>query len=332
MTTAANGKRFATVDLLKVLLTVGIVFRHSELPSMTGISEGYDLFSKGMMLLTELCVPLFFVLSGFLYFRNVPERPGLRFFLDKDRKRVFSLLIPYIIANVVAFLCYWAAYRFAPSMMSGFFGDDWQKPLFIFWTGPVNMSLWFIRDLIIAVIFAPLTWLIVRYTRIWGVLALGLLWYFAGMQPWYNFFFTLGAWAATWRIDVGDACRRTGPWWLLLYACSFMAAMKDPGLMQLSVLCGLPLCIYVAGALMRRFQWQIPLSWQAWCFFIYLYHYILVIALKKSLCAWLQPSSGWMLAAILAASAVITLALLSAAYILMRKLLPRTTGIITGEK
>ena len=86
--------RLEFVDLLKVILTVGIVFRHAELVGMEGRSAAFDVFSRGMMGLTSVCVPLFFVLSGFLYFYKVPARPDARYFLNKSRKRVFSLVFP----------------------------------------------------------------------------------------------------------------------------------------------------------------------------------------------------------------------------------------------
>ena len=105
---AASAQRYTILDLLKVILTIGIVFRHAELVGLEGRSAAFDGFSRGMMFITEICVPLFFVLSGFLYFRNVPERPGWQFFWKKTRSRIFSLLIPYLIANGIAFLCYWA--------------------------------------------------------------------------------------------------------------------------------------------------------------------------------------------------------------------------------
>lgn len=196
MMQSQTNRRIGFIDLLKVILSVGIVFRHAELVGCSGISTPYDILNKGMMLLTSVCVPLFYALSGFLFFRNAPQRMDMDFFVGKWKNRVSSLLVPYLIANVVAFVCYWLAYRFFPEMMSGFFGDDWKNPLFVFWTGPVNLSLWFIRDLIIACLMAPLFWLLVRYTRIWGVLALGAVWYFVGGSPWYNFYFALGAWAA----------------------------------------------------------------------------------------------------------------------------------------
>ncbi len=70
------GQRYPFIDLLKVILTIGIVFRHAELVGLEGRSETFDLLNRGMMLITEVCVPLFFVLSGFLYFRNVPKEPA----------------------------------------------------------------------------------------------------------------------------------------------------------------------------------------------------------------------------------------------------------------
>ena len=285
----ASQQRLEFVDLLKVLLTIGIVFRHAELVGLEGRSETFDLLTRGMMAVTSICVPLFFVLSGFLYFRHVPKQVGAPYFLDKSKRRVFSLLIPYLIANAFAFLCYWAAYRYAPGMMSGFFGDSWKNPVFVFWTGPVNMSLWFIRDLIIACLMAPLIYLLVRYTRIWGVLALAAVWFFVESSAWYNFYFTLGAWVAVCQGEKADE-------------------------------------------LLGRIRCKVPASAAAWCFFIYLYHYILVIALKKGMAAALDPASLWPLLGVYLATALVALGLLTGLFILMKRWLPRFTGVLVGGK
>lgn len=139
MSQSTTGQRYRFIDLLKVILTVGIVLRHATLAGVAGRSDAFDLFSLIVESVTEVCVPLFFVLSGFLYFRNVPAKPDANYFRDKTRRRATSLLVPYLIANAVAFVLYWLAHRFAPGMLSGFFGDDWRNPLFVFVTGPVNM-------------------------------------------------------------------------------------------------------------------------------------------------------------------------------------------------
>ena len=289
MTETKTTQRYPFLDLLKVFLTIGIVFRHASLVGLEGRSEAYDILSRCIVLITEACVPLFFIISGFLYFRNVPKKAGVDFFWKKTRNRFFTLLIPYLIANAFAFVCYWLAHRFAPDMISGFFGDDWNKPLFIFWTGPVNMSLWFIRDLIIACLVAPLIYLFVRYTRIWGVLVLGVVWFVVGGAPWYNFWFTLGAWAA---VCQGEASDR----------------------------------------FLGRIRCSVPADAAAWCFFIYLYHYIPVITAKKLLGSALDPHSFAALLGTYLATALLTLGLLTGAYILLKKIFPRLTGVLVGGK
>ena len=286
-------QRYRFVDGLKLLLTVGIVFRHAELLGELGRSAAFDGFDRLVMGATEVCVPLFFVLSGFLYFRNTPPQPGVGFFWGKLRSRLFSLLLPYLIANALAFAVYWAAHRWAPQLMSGFLGENWKNPIFVFWTGPVNLSLWFIRDLLIAVLFAPLTWLLVRYTRIWGVLALAVVCHVWGMRPWYNLYFVIGAWLALWK-----------PSWV---------AAAD-------------------GWLARRNIRTVPASGQAWCFFIYLYHYLFVLALKKLLPLWLAPQGFWGLLGTYLLVAVLTLVMLTGLYALLRKAAPKLLQLLTGGK
>lgn len=286
-------QRYQTIDLLKILLTVGIVFLHAELRNELGNSYAFDIFNRTVTGVMKVCVPLFFVLSGFLYFRNTPSQPDLRFFWKKLRRRLYSLLLPYLFANAVAFLVYWAAYRWAPQSMSGFLGDNWKNPLFIFWTGPVNISLWFIRDLLIAVLFAPLTWLLVRYARIWGVLALAVVCHCWGMRPWYNLYFVLGAWLALWHASWVTAADT------LLLRCRIPAA---------------------------------PASGQAWCFFIYLYHYLFTLTLKKALPQWLHPDGFWGLLGVYLSVVLLTLAFLTGVFFLLKKTLPRLLNVLTGGK
>lgn len=289
MSDTRTGQRYAFIDLLKMILTVGIVFRHAELVGFEGRSEAYDALNRGMMFITSAFVPLFYVLSGFLYFRNVPAKADVNFFWKKTRSRLFSLVIPYLIANAFAFCCYWAAHRFAPEMVSGFFGDDWTNPLFIFWTGPINQSLWFIRDLIKACIVAPLIYLLVRYTRIWGVLALGAVWIFVSGSPWYNIWFTIGAWAAV--------CQGEN-----------------------------------AGRLLGQVRCHVPADAAAWCFFVYLYHYIPIISLKKMFGAVFQPESFLGLTGTYLATALLVLALVTGLYYLLKSTAPRVTGVLVGGK
>ena len=101
----------AWIDLFKVILTVGIVCRHATWAEVGNDQPLFQAVTRGITAVTEICVPLFFVLSGYLFFLNCPDKPTARYFGNKLKRRIFTLLIPYLIAIVIAFGCYWVAGR-----------------------------------------------------------------------------------------------------------------------------------------------------------------------------------------------------------------------------
>jgi surface polysaccharide O-acyltransferase-like enzyme len=163
------------IDLIRVLLTIGIVSLHATMTDLATSTPAFDRITKAIIFVAQVFVPLFFVISGYLFFRNVPEDPSSGWFWAKLRSRFMSLFIPFLIANCIAFVIYYATMQFFPSMISGFLGDRWKDPLFVLWEGPINLSLWFIRELIVVTILSPVIFLIVKHLRWWGVLILGLL-------------------------------------------------------------------------------------------------------------------------------------------------------------
>lgn len=271
------------LDILRVLLTVGIVCRHATSDNL-----------QAVVFITNIFVPLFFVMSGYLFFWNVPGKPDAKWFWKKIRSRFFTLLIPYLIAVVIAWLCYYFALKAVPSMVDGFLGDRWKDPLFVFWTGPVNLSLWFIRELMIVVVLSPLIYLIIRYTGWWGVLALGTWW-------------ALGTYGG---FSYG------GPEPLFLFAAG--------GCLGLRKIAPVERWLHTES--------RVPVSTRAWTFFIYLYHYLLLIGVKKGL-AMLLPSQGvWADLLVWLLSVLIVLGILTAVYALGRRIVPRLTSIMVGGK
>ena len=276
----ARGNR---IDLLRVLLTVGIVCLHATSNNLQPI-----------VWVCSVCVPAFFVLSGYLFFWNVPGKVDGMWFWKKIRSRFFTLLIPYLIAVVIAWFCYYFAIKAVPSMVDGFMGDRWKDPLFVFWTGPVNLSLWFIRELMVVVLLSPLIYLIIRYTGWWGVLA-------------------LGAW---WALGRYGGFSHGGPEPLFLFAAGACLGLRKIAPVERWL----------------HTESSIPVSSRAWTFFIYLYHYLLLIGVKKGL-AMLIPFTGiWADVTVWFLSVVIVLAALSAVYALGRRFVPRITGILVGGK
>ena len=119
-----------TIDTLRFPLMLGVVFIHSafmsyfypdgrtvfDLENMPVYSLAAYIFSDN---LGQIAVPLFFFMSGYLFFYGNGGGFGWRGYLVKLKKRCRTLLVPYVVWNVVYALCFLAAQEFFPEAMSG---------------------------------------------------------------------------------------------------------------------------------------------------------------------------------------------------------------------
>lgn len=110
------------IDLLRFPLIVAVVFIHGV---------GKDIFnnfnfipSNDFILLTNLttngicriAVPLFFLISGYLFFA---KKWNMRIYKEKLKRRVHSLLIPYLLFNLIGLIIIGAFQLIVPEMISG---------------------------------------------------------------------------------------------------------------------------------------------------------------------------------------------------------------------
>ncbi len=212
-----------TISFLRFPSIVMILISHAYLSKLkinntVFIEEGkYKFFEYFSHLLSwnisYTAVPLFFFISGFLFFFNadfskVKYSPSASFYLNKYKRRFFSLVIPYIFWNIVIFALIVLSQLFISDMMPGddkliqnYTFTDWLN---IFWNYkngvPANQPLWFLRDLIVISFFSPLFFFFIKRLKIFFVIILGILWitdfwfsYSIGLKNIGVFFFTFGA-------------------------------------------------------------------------------------------------------------------------------------------
>ena len=86
------------------ILSILVVLEHSINYSIYNSSGFWYLVQKFIEQITDIAVPTFFVLSGFLFFKDLDQKSIKR----KLISRIFSLVIPYLIWNFVDFLFYFA--------------------------------------------------------------------------------------------------------------------------------------------------------------------------------------------------------------------------------
>lgn len=124
--------------------------------------------------ITPMAVPLFFIISGATLFRDF--EPNM--FIRKLKSRIFSLVIPYLIWNTI-WLLFTIFISYTP--ISSFFTGREKiviSPLTIFLSifhYQCNIPFWFIFDLIIFFLCAPIIYWILK-SRITGLaLIIGLI-------------------------------------------------------------------------------------------------------------------------------------------------------------
>lgn len=116
----------------------------------------------------RIAVPLFFIISGYLFFCNVDE--GVRTVWRKIKKRRKTLLLPYILANIV-FVSVFILMHYIPQteqfvnspvVESLKDGSIWGNFKELFWL-PVGFHLWFLRDLILVILSTPILYYLLKY-------------------------------------------------------------------------------------------------------------------------------------------------------------------------
>lgn len=218
------------ITALRFPLALLVVFIHTHNAQWqlieTGSAPTLASFLSGI--LPTFAVPLFFALSGYLFFYKV-RTFDLVCYAGKLRRRMLTLAIPYLLWNLIAFGLYALQsklngqalpYPFSPQLWCNC--RELAAPFTNIWgfsvgasTAPVQQPLWFVRDLMLIVLASPIIYGIFKRIGAWTLLLLGII-YYTNLWPnpggisftgfWY---FSLGAWFSITRRDVVSTTR---PW------------------------------------------------------------------------------------------------------------------------
>ncbi|NAW51338.1 acyltransferase family protein [Elizabethkingia argentiflava] len=202
----------SVIQLLRFPLIVLVIFVHMlpfELKKMKWSLQGYDIYNNITELISHyigrLPVPCFFLFSGYFFFIKVSEWNASIYF-SKLKKRIKTLLIPYLIWNILHILTV-----YLKNLIFYQFGKGWDEgyheirtlPLYdLLWGRPINYPLWYLRDLIVMMILTPFYYYYYKYTKIYGLM-LSLMIYLLvlesnipGLSTTAIFYFGLGSFMA----------------------------------------------------------------------------------------------------------------------------------------
>lgn len=265
--------QYDIINALRLPLIVLVTYAHSY----GGVAEGYSVLGSEWdsyevlkivvsQTLVKVAMPAFFVMSGYLFFANV-EQFSKEIYSQKMRRRIKTLLIPYIIWNLLM----------AVKLKS--------FNLCSFWT-PANMPLWFLRDLMIVSLLSPIIYIGVRRLGYWVFVLLlpvyitGIRAIQPGLNPYAICFFTLGAYLSIKKINLIEVCLRLEKTTYLLFAVLALAMILTYSTITYSllVLCFRVVSVVAVFCLAYRIlsgtSKRIPKTACDASYFIYLAHYV----------------------------------------------------------
>ena len=154
--------------------------------------------------LTRFAVPVFFMISGFLFFFG--KEFGASFYAKQLKKRCRSVLSVFVIFSVISFAVCHLVFSFTGEGVIGMIDERITKNLlYVLFQNPFAFQLWFLAQLFIMSIVSPICYFLIKKLGVVFPIILACLWIFdkhlvVGGYTLFNsdayMFFTLGAYIA----------------------------------------------------------------------------------------------------------------------------------------
>jgi len=308
--TATLSTRLRTLSFLLIVL---VVFLHAVnttilVPGLQDASLSVSLplyvqqfINQGI---TRIAVPLFFAISGYLFFCSF--QPTARQFRAKYRRRARSLLAPYLIWSAAGIVLFYLLQTLPASkpyftdpanvirnLSAGELARKWLLD-------PINYPLWFVRDLIVLTSISPLIYLLVRWLGLGVLLPLGGLWLLGlspplmlGLRPVVSmpglFFFMLGSYLALRKPldlerDMAGSKALAAVWLGLLAVKTYLEiyqGRESTILAQVSIALGVVALWTNYRSLQPALEGRVGIWLTQFTFFVYAGHEPLLTILKK---------------------------------------------------
>lgn len=269
--------QYEVINQLRLPLIILMTYAHSYCTIREGYSllecewDSYEILKLLVsQTLVKVAVPVFFVISGYLFFANVEKFTYVIYF-QKIRRRIKTLLIPYIIWNLLMVI-----------KLKSFY-------LSFFWK-PANLPLWFLRDLMIVTLLTPIIYIGVKKLG-WWIFVFLLPAYVTGIwaiqpepNPYAACYFTLGAFMSIRRMDIIETFSKyEKSSYLLFVTLGLLMTLTYPTLaFPIFMLCfrlvGIPTVFCLANRILASTTQRISQIASDSSYFIYLVHYIFFLS------------------------------------------------------
>ena len=333
-------------------LIVLVVFAHSLGFENVGITSDFsgwnvyhffsEMFSHNF---ARLAVCWFYTISGYFFFRYLEDTKfSLKWVAGKWKKRIWSLLLPYIIWNLLSVGIGYAKSLAFKGIGIGSHNELPQfAPIEWLWSGPANFPLYFMRDLMILSILAPLWYLIARRAK-WPSLAALIICYVSPLNPSIPgmraiFFFGIGCWLGIWKYNMLEIAQKVK--WpaailailTLLAATYWNSSSYHEWMLRAFYPFGMLTFMNICNRFINRGKTCNRLCrLSAAVFFIYASHEILILGWTKGIFLRLLGAGliGTWISYLFVPVVVLSICLLL--YWILNKIMPKTMSFLCGSR
>lgn len=335
-----NSNLSNNIRIASLLCTLMVIFRHSRnLIAFWGtenITNTCSFVENGFSTLTEVAVPYFFLVSGFFFFRSSYSNKADYYAMIIKKGK--TLLIPYIIWNIIGFVILWlagswvnenpASVNSIAAFFEGLLLSDYDGPL------------WYVRNLMMMMALVPIYGWIFQMNKpiIYGVIGIGLfIWWWPVDCSWYSsegfLFFFLGGvlqqnqilWDK--RLPLAPLAILTCLWMAVCFLHPLWSIWMNKLTTLIGIICVWSWLTYMPNSSFKA--WMLNMS--SFAFFIYVTH-IFVIKTLKLLIAHLYPQQELIALTTYFLLPFVTLYLLLRAGKLLQRWFPNSYSITTGSR
>lgn len=342
-----------TIDALRFPMAVAVVILHHGITLMEDATGPLRIclivFQEG---LCRLAVPCFFFISGYLFFNKLQDWSWGEW-KRKIKSRGRTLLVPYLLWNLIAFFAFWAFARIQGdgiSLHEHFLNNGGLR---LFWStngdiplglrsAPCDPPLWFIRDLMLFTLLTPLIHPFLRWTRGFGALAIAVFFLFVpGIIPEGFVFYLTGCAFQLQRKNVVETLwpRRVVFYLLSVVFLIALCILFDNEYWRrlaknLFLFCGIAAAFCATAHLLQQDRIRVHPFLARSSFFIFAAHYILILHdFARPMVYALLPNSGAIWPCLnLFLTPLLAVGICLGLLFLMERLIPRTTALLTGNR
>jgi surface polysaccharide O-acyltransferase-like enzyme len=348
------------LNILRFPLIVGIVFIHNYGTSVGLAGEQIRVTNHSYLIyfleniismgIARTAVPLFFLMSGYLFFFGLEWNSEN--YAKKLKSRASSLLVPFLFWNLLTLLSMAVAQRI-PAFSAFFSGRfaliadygpaDYIAAVFGIGRAPISYQFWFIRDLMMLVLATPLIHMLNQRIPALTLVTLFVCW-FVGLGD--NFapsseatlFFCAGCYLGMKRknlmgLDQYGSKIATFYAVLLIATTIFFNASCHEFLYRLGILAGVVSMLYLTRwVAMHDGLAEKLVALSVASFFVYAAHEPALTLVRKLAYKYLRPETATMALSLYFLIPALLIAVLLLCYFTLQRTFPRFTGFVTGGR